>query len=255
MAEKKNAFYSGTSGLVLPFKNKAAYPPSFQGGSRLNFYASLYSSIEINSSFYRIPLARTVEKWTTEVPAGFRFTFKLWKGITHARGLFFKEEDVLRFMEVISRAGDYKGALLVQFPPSLTSLAFMQVQLLLDLIRVADPEKKWDLAFEFRHSSWTDQEVYDLLNDFSAGLVIQDKYATGLGVPESTPDFIYLRFHGPSGDYRGSYTDDFLEEYALYIQQWKEQGKTVYAYFNNTIGNASENLQALNAFVARGSEM
>lgn len=249
MAEKKSSYYSGTSGLVLPYPNKAAYPPAFQQTSRLCFYASLYTSIEINSTFYRIPLARTIEKWTTEVPPDFRFTVKLWKGISHARGLFFKEEDVRKFMQVIGAAGEHKGALLIQFPPGLSSSAFMQLQLLLDLIRVADPEKEWDLSLEFRHRSWIDDDVTDLLNDFSAGIVVHDKFSGGLKIPEHTADFIYLRFHGPNGDYKGSYTDDFLEEYAGYIHEWMQQGKTIYTYFNNTMGHASQNLGMLDKLV------
>ncbi|MEJ7692980.1 DUF72 domain-containing protein [Daejeonella sp.] len=92
-------FYSGTSGMALPVPNKAAYPPEFQERSRLGYYAHLFNSIEINSSFYKIPMARTVAKWAAEVPDDFRFTYKLWRDITHVKEFLFKDEDVHRFMQ------------------------------------------------------------------------------------------------------------------------------------------------------------
>lgn len=66
---------------------------------------------------------------------------------------------------------------------------------------------------------------------------------------DHTSDFIYLRFHGPQGNYRESYAEDFLNEYATYIHEWMEAGKTVYVYFNNTMGDALKNLEALNGLM------
>lgn len=83
-------YYSGISGLILPVPNKEHYPAEFKEKSRLCYYASLFSSIEVNSSFYRIPQAKTIAKWADDVPADFKFTFKLWRGITHEKGLVFK---------------------------------------------------------------------------------------------------------------------------------------------------------------------
>src|ERR1700712_1218858 len=132
------AFYSGTSGLVLPVPNKQLYPPQFQDKSRLTYYASLFNSIEINSSFYKVPQASTVKKWATEVPDGFRFTFKLWRDITHNKGLAFNPADVDRFIRVINEAGDKKGSLLIQFPPSVMVASFNQLEHLLMSIQDAD---------------------------------------------------------------------------------------------------------------------
>lgn len=111
-------YYAGTSGLVLPVPNKTWYPEEFKDKSRLCYYASMCNSIEVNSSFYKIPLPKTITKWTEDVPGEFRFTFKLWRGITHEKGLVFNPADITRFMEAINAAGSHKGCLLVQFPPS-----------------------------------------------------------------------------------------------------------------------------------------
>ncbi|RYF86630.1 MAG: DUF72 domain-containing protein, partial [Chitinophagaceae bacterium] len=111
------AFYSGTSNIVLPIK-QSEYPPEYQGASRLTYYASLASSLEVNSSFYRIPKPATVEKWRESVPANFRFTFKVPKTVTHAKGLQFNQDELERFAETVEHAGEKKGCLLVQLPPS-----------------------------------------------------------------------------------------------------------------------------------------
>src|ERR1044072_276638 len=98
MKRKREGIYrSGTSGLVLPVPNKKAFPPEFKDKSRLTYYGSLFNSIEINSSFYKIPQAATVKKWADSVPDNFAFTFKLWREITHIKGLAYQPEDVLRF--------------------------------------------------------------------------------------------------------------------------------------------------------------
>ena len=123
-------FYSGTSGLVLPVP-QALYPAEFRGKSRLTYYASLFNSLEINSSFYKTPKAATVTRWADSVPDHFRFTVKLSKAITHAKGLAFSEEDLSRFMDISRHIGNKKGCLLVQFPPGLKVEKFKEAERLL----------------------------------------------------------------------------------------------------------------------------
>jgi uncharacterized protein YecE (DUF72 family) len=234
------SFYAGTSGLVIAMP-KRDFPPEHQDKSRLAYYAHDQNSIEINSSFYKIPKAKTICKWAAEVPPHFRFTFKLWKEITHQKHLLFRSEDVNRFMQVISSAGEMKGCLLVQFPPSLQAAAFPQLQELVRQLRTYE----WSIAVEFRHSSWYNDNTYDFLNKQETGLVIQDMPKSATPIEITSDELVYLRFHGPSGNYKGSYSDGFLYEYALYIQEWRQDGKTVYVYFNNTAGAALENLNFL----------
>lgn len=110
--------YIGTSGLLLPVANKTFYPDDYKDKSRLAFYGSLFSSIEVNSSFYKIPLASTVCKWKNEVPEYFRFSFKLFKGITHAKNLIYDPLLVTKFLDVVAQAKEKSGCLLLQFPAS-----------------------------------------------------------------------------------------------------------------------------------------
>ncbi len=107
-SEQVNLVYGGTSGLTLLLP-KRSFPLEFQDKSRLTYYASIFNTIEINSSFYKIPQASTIQKWAESVPADFKFTFKLWRDITHTKGLVFKQEDVERFMGVIDKVGKKKG--------------------------------------------------------------------------------------------------------------------------------------------------
>ncbi len=248
--QTKTNFYSGTSGVVLPVPNKLSFPPEFQDKSRLTYYASLFNSVEINSSFYKIPMPSTVQKWAESVPQNFRFTFKLWKGITHNKSLDFKVEDVNQFMQVIANVGNKKGCLLVQFPPSLKIASLHQLEKLMLAIQNVDPEKNWKTAFEFRDKSWYCEQTDDLLSSYDMGMVLHDKSAATSPLLEPATAFVYLRFHGPGGNYRGSYDDDFLYEYAQYIKYWQSEGKSVYLYFNNTMGDATKNLKSLNDFVS-----
>lgn len=244
----KSKFFSGTSNVVLPVPNKQCFPPDFQDKSRLCYYASLFNSVEVNSTFYKLPLAKTVAKWAEDVPADFRFTFKLWQEITHLKGQQFDPGHVSRFMSIIDQAGPRKGCLLVQFPPS---VAFSPVLLgnLLNEINAGGTQSGWQVAVEFRHKSWYQDVTYETLDQHGAAMVLHDLPASAAPIHTGEADFIYLRFHGPNGGYRGSYDDEFLYEYAQYIKEWIEDGKTVYAYFNNTMGEAVQNLMTLNRYV------
>jgi uncharacterized protein YecE (DUF72 family) len=244
-------YYSGTSGLLLPVPNKEFYPEAYKAKSRLCYYGSLFNSIEINSSFYKIPMAATVTRWANDTPENFKFTFKLWRNITHNKGLEFSAPDILRFMERIAGAGDKKGCLLVQFPGSIKPVYMREVEQLLMHIRLADPQNEWKVAIEFRDQTWYQTDTYDLLESMKMGLVLHDKLKEGAAFIDSAADFVYVRFHGPTGNYRGSYDDQFLHEYASYIQEWLEDGKQVFTYFNNTMGSAIQNMETLRAYVMK----
>ena len=114
----QSLFYSGISGLQHPIP-KYLNPPVFENASRLTYYSSLFNSIEINSSFYKIPQGATVTKWAGSVSENFIFTFKLRKEITHSKELNFNGEDVSAFFKSINCIGEKKGCLLIQFPPGL----------------------------------------------------------------------------------------------------------------------------------------
>ncbi len=241
-------FYSGTSGLVTPVPS-SEYPVADQGKSRLKYFASLFNSLEVNSSFYKLPKTSTVVKWSEQVPDHFKFTFKLSKSITHVKGLAFIKEDVDLFMNTVEHIGNKKGCILLQFPPSLRIEKLPDLLRLLQYITAINKRHEWKLVIEFRNTSWYHQEVYELLNQLNVCLVIHDLPASVSPAFESHKRLQYLRFHGPGGRYRGSYTDEFLKRNALQIKAWMNEKKTVYCYFNNTMGDAIGNLVTLNNLV------
>lgn len=244
--------YTGASGLVLPVPNKRLYPANFQDKSRLCYYSSLFNSLEINSSFYKLPMASTVKKWVENVPADFRFTFKLWKQITHNKPFTFNPQDVELFFSRIEPAEDKNGCVLVQFPPSLTIKNIKELQYLLNIIAEFN-RGQWNIALEFRDRSWYQPAVMDLLEEHKGSLVIHDIPASATPLPDTPSDIVYLRFHGPNGGYRGSYSDAHLYEYASYVKEWKAEGKEIYVYFNNTMGDAVNNLISFNGFLIESS--
>ena len=248
MQSINDLFYSGISGVDLPVP-RSQYPLEFKEKSRLQYYASLFNSIEINSIFYKLPRHSTVANWAAAVPDNFRFTFKVSKSITHVKGLDFAAKNVDDFIATVGNIGDKKGCLLAQFPPSLTIENINQLQKLLETLGEATENKNWKIAVEFRNSSWYEREVYELLEEFNVSMVIHDipKSATPMGKVKA--NFIYLRFHGPEPRYRGDYNDDVLKRYATYIKGWLEEKMIVYLYFNNTAGAAVKNLQTLNGYV------
>ncbi|GAC1422233.1 MAG: DUF72 domain-containing protein [Flavisolibacter sp.] len=240
------SYYSGTSNLVSLLK-QSEYPIAFTGASQLTYYASFFSSVEINATFYRLPKVATVEKWEKSVPDEFRFTFKVPKVVTHAKELQFSSEDLEVFAETVDRVGGKRGCLLVQLPPKVKREKDEELLGLLECL--TDYAKGWKIAVEFRHTSWYDRAVYHLLQGYGICIVEHDISQLPRPKIEIEKSFLYLRFHGPEGTYRGSYEDVILDRHAKRIASFLKDGKEVYVYFNNTMGNALGNLQTLNRMV------
>ncbi|HEX2533640.1 MAG TPA: DUF72 domain-containing protein [Chitinophagaceae bacterium] len=231
---------------MTPLK-QSEYPVAYAGASRLTYYASLFTSVEINATFYKLPQMATVEKWGKSVPESFRFTFKVPKAVTHAKDLQFSSGELELFAETVARAGDKKGCLLVQLPPKLSRDHEEELAGLLECL--SENARGWNIAVEFRHPSWYDRAVYRMLQGFGAIRVEHDMPRSATPKTETGDRRVYLRFHGPEGTYRGSYEDPVLSGHAKRIAGWIKDGKEVYAYFNNTAGDALGNLQTLNRMV------
>jgi uncharacterized protein YecE (DUF72 family) len=234
----------GTSNIVVP-GNKLSFPLEFQLKSRLNYYSSLFNTLEVNSSFYKVPMHATFEKWSQDVPANFQFSVKLWKEITHCKNLIADLDHVDKFLKAAAGMGNKKGCLLIQFPGKITMEYFKEVESIIERIAQQDPGDQWKKAIEFRHPSWYIGETYEMLDEYNASLVLHDIPKSMILENKTKAGFVYMRFHGVKGDYRDSYTDGFLKEKASQVKGWLKEGKDVYAYFNNTIGNAYANAHTL----------
>ena len=242
----RGSMYCGTSNIVLPLRNKTQYPEEFSGSSRLEYYAALFNSIEINSTFYKLPQPTTVIKWASLVPRDFRFTVKLSKSLTHQKDLVYNLADVQKFFSVMDGFAQKKGCLLVQFPAGIKADLSDRFEDLLDSI--TQYNRGWQVAVEFRDKGWYHDRIYRLLESANCCLVEQDmpKSATPQNIPLSSVR--YLRFHGPCGNYHGCYTDEYLNNVSQKVKKVEAAGSTVYAYFNNTIGDGVHNAVSLQRF-------
>lgn len=242
-------YFCGTSGLVLPVPNKQFFPEEFKSGSRLTYYASLLNSIEVNSSFYKIPQAKTVANWSADVPENFKFTFKLYKEITHNRSASIDTTLIKKFIDTIDHVGKKKGCLLIQFPAK-TVFEFDTLYKLLMYVSELNDDRRWIVCVEFRDRQWYSDPVISLLRKLNIPLVIHDMPKSAPVIAARGLDTVYIRFHGPAGDYRGSYSTEVLHSWASRICGWLAGNRKVFVYFNNTIGDALKNLYSLNAMIA-----
>jgi uncharacterized protein YecE (DUF72 family) len=243
-SQPKGILRIGTSGIVVP-GSKQSFPAEFQDKSRLAYYGSLFNTLEVNSTFKKIPMLSTFEKWALDVAEDFQFTIKVWKEITHVKHLNTNLDNIDVFFNAVNHIGDKRGCLLVQFPASITAEYSSKVEQILQRLQKVDIGNKWRKAIELRSVSWYNNDTYKLLDTYSATLVLQDMPKSKKLDVEGISDFFYFRFHGPKGDYRGSYSNEFLNEKAEKIRSLLGSGKDVYAYFNNTMGNAYENAMSL----------
>lgn len=230
----------GTSGLTLR-QTKDQYPPAFKDFTRLQYYSTIFNSIEINSTFYKLHRPATIAKWSLEVATNFRFTFKLWKEITHKKYLDYEKSDLLKFMSALSTDRHKQGCILVQFPASIDASYTEKVEGLVMDISALCTDSDWKIFLEFRHNSWYTKEIFEMLASHHASPVLHDMPKSKLLVAPDQSNIVYLRFHGLNGKYRGSYDDEQIDDYAHQISEWSYAGKEVYVYFNNTMGSAYEN--------------
>jgi uncharacterized protein YecE (DUF72 family) len=247
MMMKSGKIWIGTSNGHLP-GNKVTFPQEYQDKTRLHYYSTLLNSIEVNSCFYKTPLRSTYEKWEKEVPEDFKFTLKLSKDITHSPELKGDQNCMNNFLQAATGICNKQGCLLIQFPGKISLDYFNQVEEILNQVHLLDPENKWRMAIEFRNDSWYIGETTELLNEYNAAIVMHDFPKGKISSITTNANFVYLRFHGPTGNYRDSYSDPFLQEKAELIREMTRAEKDVYVYFNNTAGNAFENARYLQSF-------
>ena len=176
----------GTSGFSYKEWKGNFYPEDLPDSEMLRFYSSQLPAVEINNTFYRMPRASLLESWAEQVPDGFSFALKASQQITHRKRLKDAGESVTYFLQVATTLGDRLGPVLFQLPPNLKK----------DLPRLKDflagLPRSPRAAFEFRHPSWFDDEVFGALSAAGAALCWAEDEE--LATPnESTADWGYLR--------------------------------------------------------------
>jgi uncharacterized protein YecE (DUF72 family) len=183
--------YVGTSGYSYKEWKGAFYPADMSAKGMLYYYGERFRTVEINNTFYRLPKTSVLEAWSNEVPADFKFVLKASRQITHIKRLKDAADSVSYLLETAGTLKERMGALLFQLPPNLKK----DVPRLRDFLALLPPKRRF--AFEFRHQSWFDEEVFGLLHDHRAALCIAEA-ENDLEAPfVATGDWGYLRLRRP----------------------------------------------------------
>jgi uncharacterized protein YecE (DUF72 family) len=186
----------------------------------LAYYVERFTTVEINATFYRMPSAKTVEGWGAAAPAGFTYVLKAPQRITHFGRLLDVDEPLRYFCDAARTLGDRLGPLLFQLPPNFKKAADRLGTLL------AIMPDGFRVAFEFRHESWFDDEVYALLRSRNAALCIADT-EEGTTPAVATADFGYLRLRAVE------YSDDDLKNWIAKIDQVGGGWRDAYVFFKH----------------------
>lgn len=211
--------YVGTSGYSYKEWKGTFYPEDLPQKQMLRYYGEHFTTVEINNTFYRMPNEALLEGWAAEVPENFKFVLKAPQQITHIKRLKEADGAVLHLFNVARRLGGRLGPVLFQLPPNMKKDAAR----LRDFLALLPAENR--AAFEFRHQSWFDAEIFGLLRERQAALCIAEA-ENDLDIPfESTADFGYLRLRRPD------YTDDELKTWAQRVQQ--QNWKTAFIFFKH----------------------
>jgi uncharacterized protein YecE (DUF72 family) len=215
----------GTSGWTYRDWAGRFYPPDVPRRSWLSYFASQFRTVEINTTFYRLPAITATSGWKAQVDDGFRFVAKGSRYLTHRRKLLDTDVGIERFFERLQPLGSSLDTVLWQLPPMLG----IDVERL-DRFLSALPANVRH-AVEFRHPSWQHEEVYALLDVHGAMLVAVSgpQYPA---IERATAGGAYVRFHGLSPGYAYDYTDDDLAPWAEFLRH-QDDG---FAFFNNDVG-------------------
>jgi uncharacterized protein YecE (DUF72 family) len=223
-------FFVGTSGFSYKEWKGSFYPAKLPTKEMLAFYAERFSTVEMNNTHYRFPTRDVVESWAQQTPSTFRFVLKAHQTITHRKRLKGVEQNVEDFLGVAAALGDRQGPLLFQLPPNFKK----DVPRLNDVLGLV--RGRAQVAFEFRHESWFDDEVFESLRENNCALVTAETDEEPETPLVNTTGWGYLRLR------REAYADEQLADWVEKIksQHWSE----VYVFFKHEDAGTGPKLAA-----------
>jgi len=213
-------FWIGTSGYNYPEWKGSFYPEKLPSAKMLPYYAGRFSTVEINYTFYRAPNEKIVDGWNKATPEDFKLTLKAPRRITHDRRLRDCGDLVRQFLETAATLGPKLGALLFQLPPNLKKDAP-----LLDAFLDTFPPRVC-AAFEFRHESWLDDEIYERLRTRNLALCVADSERLSTPVIV-TADYTYFRLRDEG------YTPDDIARWGDVMRETTSACREVFVYFKH----------------------
>lgn len=220
--------YIGTSGYYYKHWIGRFYPEKLAKDKWLEYYSKVFDTVELNTTFYHLPRAKTLEGWIRKTPFNFLFSVKIHQVITHIKKLKDVRSDFYGFMKMIKPLRIYNriGCILHQFPPTLE----YDISLLKNYIALLP--KGYRHVFEFRNPEFFNDTIFGILKENGIALCISHMHEL-FAPPVATADFVYFRFHGPEERYRSIYDDEQIEDFAMLIWNFLLEDKIVFAYFNN----------------------
>jgi len=219
-------YYIGTSGWHYDHWRHLFYPDKLAKKKWLEFYTTRFTTVELNNSFYRLPSEAAFANWRDSSPANFTFAVKVNRFITHIKRLKNAEEPVENFITRARILGEKLGPLLYQLPPNMHRNDEV-LESFLSLLPQGIQH-----VIEFRHQSWLEEEVFEILRRYNVGLCVFDM--PSLRCPlVVTADFAYIRFHGSTGLYASCYSDEELDWWAKRLADLAPNLRAIYVYFNN----------------------
>jgi uncharacterized protein YecE (DUF72 family) len=219
----------GCSGWEYRHWSGSFYPVDIPKNRWFDYYASVFDTVEINNTFYRLPEERTFAAWAERAPPRFVYAVKASRFLTHMKKLKDPEEPIQRLFSRMRPLHRHLGPVLYQLPPGWKR----DVPRLEHFLQVLPRGVRH--VIEFREPSWYAEEVTVLLAKAGVAMCLHDMQGSATGRERVGP-FVYVRFHGTTGKYGGGYSDHRLEGWAEWLQAQRGAGTDVYAYFNNDVG-------------------
>lgn len=199
--------FAGTSGYSYKEWKGSFYPEDLPASKMLEYYASKFPAVEVNNTFYRMPSAKTLEQWRDSVPREFRFVIKASQKITHFKRLKEVDGEVDYLFRALSVLGLTLGPVLFQLPPNMKC----DLERFGAFLRILPPAPM--IAFEFRHASWHDEPVLDMLRKRNAALCLSETDEESLETLPVTADWGYVRLR------KADYTDAEVAAWARRIRE------------------------------------
>lgn len=217
----------GTSGWHYGSWRGIFFPENLLLKHQLAYYASQFQTAELNGVFYRTPTEATVRSWSAQTGPDFVFAWKASKFVTHWKRLSDRSVNSLELMESrLALLGEKAGPVLFQLPPQFAADA----DRLGSFFKLLSKKRRY--SFEFRHPSWYNTRVLRMLADENIALCLSDHHDAPAPW-KRTANFVYVRGHGPAGDYKDNYPVTTLASWAKRIRGWRAQGCDVVVYFDN----------------------
>ncbi len=218
----------GTSGWNYDHWRGVFYPDTCPKTKWLRHYTQVFTTVEVNATFYRLPGPETFKNWRDTTPEGFLWAVKASRYITHIKRLRDAGEPLERFFHVAALLEEKFGPVLFQLPPG---LAFDEG--VFEEFCESLEHYRHRSTLEVRHKSWLEDRVLAKLESRHIAFCISDtagRYPYGEAV---TADFVYIRLHGSRKLYASDYTEEELQAWAVKIKQWR---RDTFVYFDNDFG-------------------